>query len=170
MADEVKEIAEALPKAEKKPVVRREYRNDNWTSDEVAAKFAELSVKAIPEDNGKPWVKLADVGDACRVAGIAISRLVRATGGDRGMNPPADPLFQIVYFGRVRYVHPDVLTTGLTMLQKEGFASTPRKPRAKKEVDPNAPPKEKKAKAPKAAKKAATEPAAPGNPQIWGEQ
>jgi hypothetical protein len=59
--------------------------------------------------------------------------MVRATGGDRGMNPPLDPVIKVGYVGRVRYLHPDVMNKGIELLKTEGFAKTQRKPRVKKE-------------------------------------
>lgn len=120
---------------EKKASNRRKYRNDDWTDEQVQSRFAELTVEAVPQtDDGRPWVKLAEVANAFRTAGIPISRLVRATGGDRGMNPPVNPLWQIVYVGRTRYMNPDVLTTGIKAMQEDpALATTPRKPREKKE-------------------------------------
>lgn len=120
---------------EKKASNRRKYRNDNWTDEQVQSRYEELAAEAIPQtDDGRPWVKLAEVGDAFRMAGIPVSRLVRATGGDRGMNPPVNNLWQVVYVGRTRYLHPDVLTEGIKAMQEDPtLATTPRKPREKKE-------------------------------------
>jgi hypothetical protein len=118
------------PIAEKKASNRRKFRNDAWTEEQVAAKKVELTVAAIPEG----WVRLADVGNAFIAAGIAVSRLVRATGGDRGMLPPVSPEFKIVYFGRTRYMPAEVLTIGIEKMKKDAtLAGTPRVKKVKAE-------------------------------------
>ena len=76
----------------KEKSTRRTYREDSWTEEEVQARRAELTVEEAPEG----WVKVSDVGVACVDAGIAKSKLVRAFGGDRGMNKPAHPVFETV--------------------------------------------------------------------------
>ena len=102
---------------------RRTYRDDEWTEEQVKARRAELTVEEAPPG----WVKVADVSNACREAGIPVSKFVRAFGGDRGMKPPADPLFAFVYVGRTRYVSGTVLTKGLKMLADPEFLKTTRK-------------------------------------------
>ena len=119
MADEQKEKAK-----------RRTYRDDNWTEAEVKARRAELTVEEAPEG----WVKVSEVALACREAGVPISKLVRAFGGDRGMNPIAAPVFKFVYVGRTRYMAGEVLTKGLQMLANPEFLKTVRKKKAKKET------------------------------------
>ena len=114
----------------KKSSTRRKYRDDSWTAEQVAARRAELTVEEVPDG----WVKLADVSQACRDNSIAVSRLVRATGGDRGMGEPAAPIFKIVYVGRTRYMAPGALKEGLTLLQDETFMPTQRKGRKKAEA------------------------------------
>lgn len=105
---------------------RRQFRNDEWTEEQVAARKAELTVEEAP----KGWVKLADVSNACREAEIPVSKLVRATGGDRCMNDPIDPLFKVVYVGRTRYMAPNVLTTGMKKLADPEFMPTKRRKKA----------------------------------------
>jgi len=133
MTDQVVE----KPVEEKKPSNRRKYRNDAWTDEMVAARLAELTVEKIPvTEDERPWVKMSEVDTAFKALGIPISRLVRATGGDRGMNPPASPLWQIVYVGHTRYLSPDTLTEGISQMKSDpNFATTPRKPRAARGLD-----------------------------------
>lgn len=119
MADEQKEKAK-----------RRTYRDDNWTEEQVKARRAELTVEEAPEG----WVKVSEVALACREKKVPISKLVRAFGGDRGMNPVAAQIFQFVYVGRTRYMAGEVLTQGLTMLANPEFLKTVRKKKAKKET------------------------------------
>ena len=114
-------MADQVETAEK--AARRKYRDDEWTEEQVQARRAELTVEEVPEG----WVKVSEVGEACVEAGIAKSKLVRAFGGDRGMSPPAHPVFAFVYVGRTRYLSGDVLTTGLTMLANPDFLKTVRK-------------------------------------------
>lgn len=106
---------------------RRTYRNDDWTEAEVKARRAELTVEEAPDG----WVKISEVSNACREAGIPVSKFVRAFGGDRGMGAPADPVFTFVYVGRTRYVSGEVLTKGMKLLQDPEFLKTTRKKKAK---------------------------------------
>ena len=120
-------MADATPKAKS---TRRTYRNDEWTEEQVKAKRAQLTVAEVPAG----WVKLADVSKACRENGIPVSKFVRAFGGDRGMLPPANPIFRFVYVGRTRYVAPEALTQGISMLKDPNFLKTTRvrKPKGEK--------------------------------------
>ena len=114
---------------------RRTYRDDEWTEEEVKAQRAKLTVEEVPEG----WVKVAEVSEACRENGIAVSKFVRAFGGDRGMNKPATPLFKFVYVGRTRYVSGAVLTEGLELLADSEFLKTTRKKKAKAEGEETGP-------------------------------
>src|SRR3989337_4048298 len=131
MSDEVK----VTEKAEKK--TRRQYRNDGWTEEQVTARKAELTRTEVPEG----WVKLAEVALKCRENQIPISKFVRAFGGDRGMAPVADPVFQFVYVGRTRYVPAEALTKGIQLLNDPNFLKTTRvrKPQAEKADTETAP-------------------------------
>ena len=120
-------MAEATEAKEKS--TRRTYRNDEWTEEQVKARRAELTVEEAPPG----WVKVSDVSNACREAGIPVSKFVRAFGGDRGMGAPADPVFAFVYVGRTRYVSSDVMGKGLKLLQDPEFLKTTRKKKAKAE-------------------------------------
>ena len=131
--------AVAVAEAEAKKVInRRKYRNDVWTDEQVEARKKELSVEALPEG----YVSMAAMDKLCRTQGIPVSKLVRATGGDRGMNPALDATFQIVFFNGKRYMPGSAETKGLELLKDDNFAKSPRKPREPK------PAKEKKVKAP----------------------
>lgn len=114
---------------------RRTYRDDDWTEEQVKAKRAELTVEEVPEG----WVKVAEVSNACREAGIPVSKFVRAFGGDRGMNPPAAPVFAFVYVGRTRYVSGEALTKGLEMLKNPEFLKAKRTRKPKEEGAGEAP-------------------------------
>ena len=115
---------------EKEKSTRRTYRNDDWTEEQVKARRAELTREEAPEG----YVKVSEVDAACRAAGIPVSKLVRAFGGDRGMSAPAHPLFAFVYVGRTRYLPGNVLTEGLEMLANPEFLKTVRKRKPKAEV------------------------------------
>jgi hypothetical protein len=143
-------------KQEKEKSTRRAYRDDNWTEEEVKAKRASLTVEEAPKD----WVKVSEVGDACREAGIPVSKFVRAFGGDRGMSPPADPVFKFVYVGRTRYVSGDCLTKGLKLLADPTFLKTTRKRKKKEEGAESGPVTGTKTTAKKAPKKVAVRPKA----------
>ena len=154
---------------------RREFRNEAWTAAEVAARLQSLQVTEVPKTaDGKSWIKISDLHLVCVMHEVPVSKMVKAIGGDRGMNPPLDPLFEVKYLGKTRYIHPDAQTKGIELLKDPNFAPTIRKPREPESVDPNAPVKEKKVKEPKAkgakvARPATGEgPAAPDG-MVWGE-
>ena len=149
--------------AEKKVINRRKYRKDEWTDEMVAARKAELTVTEVPAG----YVKISELGKMCNINNIPISLLVKATGGDRGMDEPLDPLFQIVYVGRTRYVKPETMTAGIELLQSEGFGKTPRKPRAKKEKAEGAEGAKPAKKAKVNVSVAATPVGRDANPHVW---
>lgn len=114
---------------EKKESTRRKYRDDTWTDEQVEARRKKLSAEEVPAG----FIKLTEVVNACRVEGIPVSKLVRVTGGDRCMNEPLDPVFQVTYVGRTRYMKPQALEKGMKLLADPNFAVTKRKPRKKAE-------------------------------------
>lgn len=152
MADEVKEPKAKKPKYEGpacsvcgKPLTDPESvkagigplcRAKGWTKEKVAERMALLKRDTVPEG----WVKVADVDKALRLKGIPVARMVRAIGGDRGMEDPIRPEFQVIYVGRARWLSPFILTPeGLNILGDKylGKPKPEPKPRAKKEkADP----------------------------------
>ena len=114
----------------KEKSTRRTYRDESWTEEQVKARRVELTREEVPEG----YVKVSEVDAACRAAGIPVSKLVRAFGGDRGMSAPAHPLFAFVYVGRTRYLPGKVLTEGLEMLASPEFLKTVRKRKPKAEA------------------------------------
>lgn len=120
---------------EKEKSTRRTYRNDDWTEEEVKARRAKLTVEEAPDG----WIKVSEMAEACRENGIPISKFVRAFGGDRGMSPPADPVFAFVYVGRTRYVSGACLTKGLKLLADPTFLKTTRKKKEKAESGESGP-------------------------------
>jgi len=90
------------------------------------------TVDKVPVDeNGKEWVKIAVVHRLCDKHNIPISRLVKAFGGDRGLDPVLHPAFAFVYVGRARYISPWCATTeGLAFLKTLGQSGSPN-PEAK---------------------------------------
>jgi len=122
--------AKPAEKAPEKPEsTRRKYRDDTWTDEQVEARRKQLSAEEVPAGH----IKLTEVVGACRVEGIPVSKLIRATGGDRCMTPPLDPVFQVTYVGRTRYLKPETLTQGMKLLADPNFGATKRKPRKKAE-------------------------------------
>jgi hypothetical protein len=114
-------------------------RAKGWTKEMWQAKMAELKSDTVPEG----FVKLSEVADLCRKENIPVSRLVRAVGGDRGMEEPAHPKFKVMYVGRARYLDPWVVTEeGLNLMRDPNLG----KPAPEKKV------REKKEKAPGEAK------------------
>jgi len=119
----------------KEKSTRRKYRDDNWTEEQVKARREALTVEEAPDG----WIKVSEVSNACRAEGVAVSKFVRAFGGDRGMNEPAHPVFKFVYVGRTRYVSPEALTVGMEFLKDPEFLKTTRKKKDKKEGEEEAP-------------------------------
>jgi hypothetical protein len=66
----------------------------------LAAHRASMTRPSVPEG----WVKVAQVDRRCKKEGIPISALVKAFGGDRCIDPPLRPEFQIVYVGNARWM------------------------------------------------------------------
>lgn len=121
-------------------------RVKGWTKEKVAERMATLKRDVVPEG----WLKLADVDKKLRLEGIPVARMVRAIGGDRAMEDPIRPEFQVVYVGRARYIDPFILTQeGLNILS-DRYLGKPKpepKPRAKKEKVEGAAPAKKAKKA-----------------------
>lgn len=107
-------------------------RAKGWTKEAVAAKMAELKQEKVPEG----WIKLAEVANLCRAEDIPVSRLVRAIGGDRAMEDPIDPIFQVIYVGRSRYLSPEAVgEKGLAIMRDKhlGVPQPVKEPKPKKE-------------------------------------
>ena len=107
-------------------------RAKGWTKEMWQAKMAELKSDTVPEG----FVKLSEVADLCRKENTPVSRLVRAVGGDRGMEEPAHPKFKVMYVGRARYLDPWVTSEeGLNLMRDPhlGKPAPEKKVREKKE-------------------------------------
>lgn len=105
---------------------------EGLTKEQIAAQRKKLSADAPPEGS----VKMSEVGEAVKKAGIPVSKLVRATGGDRAMRPPAHPCFQVTFVGRDRYLPGTVMTEGLELLADPNFLKTKRARKPKAEGEP----------------------------------
>jgi len=68
---------------------------------------------AIPEG----WLKMSEVCRKAKEAGLTISAVVNAAGGDAATKPVLDPVFKVVYVGRNKFMNPAVLTTGFQLLK-----------------------------------------------------
>lgn len=68
------------------------------------------------------YIRMSKVCEAAVKAGLTIRQVVKAAGGDAATQPVLDPVFQVVYVGRGKYMHPDVLTVGFDLLRKAGTA------------------------------------------------
>lgn len=62
------------------------------------------------------YVRMSKVCQAALDKGIKISAVVTASGGDACTKPLMDPIFQVVYVGRAKYMNPEVLTRGFALL------------------------------------------------------
>lgn len=108
-------------------------RAKGWTKETVAAKMTILMRKEVPAG----WVKLADVAKMCEASTVPVARLVRAVGGDRGMEIPANEKWQVVYVGRTRYLDPFCLTPEAMIFLGDKLLGKPAK--VKKVAEPKAP-------------------------------
>lgn len=77
---------------------------------------AEHSARVGTEFAG--MVRTADLHKVCKILGIPVARMVKAFGGDRGINPPSDARFTFKYGARnARFVSEWAATTeGLTKI------------------------------------------------------
>jgi len=79
-----------------------------WSEASLMEHRKAMSSDQVPvTDDGREYIKIANLGRVCRKEGIPISRLVRAFGGDRTLNGALHPKFEPIYVGKARYVHPD---------------------------------------------------------------
>jgi hypothetical protein len=80
------------------------------------------------------WVRMSKVCRAADDAGIGTRAVVKASGGDAAVGPLLDPIFQVVYVGRGKFMNPEVLTKGFELLKKA--VSEPKAPKAPKVAEP----------------------------------
>lgn len=59
-----------------------------------------MSAEVPPEG----WIKVAVLDKVCKRQGVPVSRMVKAIGGDRGLEPPLNEKFRVLYVHGVRYV------------------------------------------------------------------
>lgn len=128
-AETGEETTEA-PKVNPRETIRAELRKQEVTLEQAAEKRAELQ---LTDEELDSWIKLAKFSQECRARNIPVSRLVKATGGDRTMNPPINDRWQVRWHGRVRYIHEDAWSD-------EGFAElaelvTPREAKSEPTVE-----------------------------------
>lgn len=69
--------------------------------------------EAVPEG----YIRMSVVCRAAVENGLTIGQIVNASGGDACTKPIMDPVFQVVYVGRAKYMHPDVMTKGFNLLK-----------------------------------------------------
>lgn len=80
-------------------------------------------------------IKLASLDRICKSKGIAISKMVAATGFDRCIEPPIHEWFQVTYVGRDRWVPEQAASPeGLKMIQNCNRKRGETKPTAPKKV------------------------------------
>lgn len=66
----------------------------------------------------KGYLRMSEVCRKAVNAGLKISAVVNAAGGDACTKPTIDPVFDIVYVGKGKYMNPEVLTKGFALLKK----------------------------------------------------
>lgn len=77
-------------------------RQKGWTKEKIQERMVLLKKEEVPAG----WRKLSELADQLRLKGIPVARMVRAVGGDRGMDDPIDIRFMPAYVGRARYLDP----------------------------------------------------------------
>jgi len=105
-----------------KPVMRPKDGGVGSTCSEHIGKLRQSaqSANSIPEG----YVRMSKVCDAAQEMGLTRGSVVKASGGDACTGPILDEVFLVIYVGRAKYMHPDVLTKGLQLL-KGGKAPQP---------------------------------------------
>lgn len=102
-----------------------------WNAEKLTANYAKIS-GPVPEG----FVKLADLDrkiklerNGTKFPGITISKMVRAIGKDRGVEPPLHPIAQPIYDSRRhRWVNGWLMTKdGLTAIATGDFSKAPAK-------------------------------------------
>lgn len=129
VAEEIEAEAEAQDEGvEIKPAIdrqalRQQLVKDGYTREDAVQvrSGGQLSDEEI--ESGE-WVKLAVVSALCKENGVPVSRLVKATGGDRAMYPALSEHFQVRWHGRTRYL-PNSATEQMDFLRN--LNPTPRK-------------------------------------------
>jgi hypothetical protein len=113
-----------LPKTPKEPRFRKGLNAEQW-----AAKLASMTVAEVPAG----FVGMAVIVKAARDAGIKVSRICTAMGGDRSIGEAWDPIFQVVYVGGRKFASEKILTDGFALLNDPEYHKAAHKGRAKKE-------------------------------------
>lgn len=99
-----------------KPVMRPKEGGLGSTCADHRGKLRQYAVQAEKPPEG--WLRMSRVCDAAEAVGLTRNSVVMASGGDACTKALLDPLFQIVYVGRAKYMHPDVLTTGFKLIKE----------------------------------------------------
>lgn len=77
-----------------------------WLGDKTFEQhYTNLNLPELTDE----WIPFLELITAGTAVGIAVHRLVQATGGDRALRRPIHPSFQVKYFLGRRYVHRSVL-------------------------------------------------------------
>jgi len=108
-----------------KPLVRGSKDGMGATCREHQGKIRKYARQAEVAPEG--WIGMSVVCREFRDAGIPISKVVTAAGGDACTKPTLDPVFDVVYVGRRKYMHPEVLTKGMKLLSSSAKATSPAK-------------------------------------------
>lgn len=77
------------------------------------------TVESVPmTEDDRPFVTVASMHIHCESHKVPVGWMVRAIGGDRAVNEPLSSKWTPFYFGRNRYLLPDVMTeAGLAKLR-----------------------------------------------------
>ena len=99
-----------------------------FTVQQWQAHYKKISVATTP----KGYVKVATFkplvkSNVHKIAGLTVSKVVKAIGTDKGANPPVHPIAQPYYLpNRHRVVHPWLATqAGLTAIATGNFSNAP---------------------------------------------
>jgi hypothetical protein len=79
--------------------------------DELVIGHTILDRENLSQKPGDDYTTIAQAGRLAREMGIPVSRLVKATGGDRCMFPPKAAMWKIYWYGNKRYLKMDEAQT-----------------------------------------------------------
>lgn len=125
------------PKAPREPKEPKEPKaprlSARWTNERWEERLATLTVEEVPDG----WLPMSEIVKKATAAGIKISRICSAMGGDRAFSEPWDPIFKVVYVKGRKYGSPLILDRGFELLLDPEYHKTRRAKKEKAETSGN---------------------------------
>jgi hypothetical protein len=97
-----------------KPLVKGEGIGATCKAHQGKLRQSADEVAAVPEG----WLRMSLVCRKGVEAGLTISSIVKASGGDACTGPVMDPVFRVKYVGRGKFMDPAVVTKGFALLKQ----------------------------------------------------